>query len=170
MNVYKKYLDTYYIKKENLLNGIFEELLSEDNGGFDETLFVSVGDNYYLNPNDSPLVQSKTLKMKELNDQHDISISNLIGGVANRFEVASWTKQEAQARAYIASNLTVVPLLSGLIISRGRGETLLELSNKIVAAANAYEIGYSSILGNLQAKGRLVVAAKTYMDVQNVLW
>jgi hypothetical protein len=67
-------------------------------------------------------------------------------------EVASWPKQEAEARAVIADETSVTPLIDALVIARGLGETRIELANKIIANADAYAQVVGALLGEYQAK------------------
>lgn len=79
--------------------------------------------------------------------EYNTAIEAMIGQVPHT-ELASWAKQETEAR-----NLTgMTPLIDGLIVSRGLGETKAELAAKIIANADAYAIGYAQVLGAYQAK------------------
>lgn len=72
---------------------------------------------------------------------------SMITGNTPKVESDSWGKQENEAR-----DLTKpTPLIDGLIISRGLGETREELAAKIIANADAYAIYYAKALGEYQA-------------------
>jgi hypothetical protein len=109
----------------------------------------------------------KKEKLESVTKDYEAAVATLVGEVGN-FELASWSKQEQQARAYLNDNTAIVPMLSSLIASRGLSESLLQLSTLIVAKADAYELGYSTILGEYQAKVRAIAAATLVSDALSV--
>jgi uncharacterized protein YgiM (DUF1202 family) len=113
------------------------------------------------------LVQAKTDKLEEVTKVYNASISALVGGT-DKFELASWTKQEAEARAYMADNSVATPMLSALVAARGLGETVANLAKLVIDKANAYQTAYASILGTYQAKQKAIDAAKTVEEVQAI--
>jgi hypothetical protein len=113
------------------------------------------------------LDNAKSAKLEEVKLAYTTSISELVGNV-DRFELASWGTQEAEAKAYIVDNTVATPLLSGMVISRGLGETVLQFSNKIVANSNGYSSVYSTILGTYQAKQKAIAVATTVAEVQAI--
>jgi len=89
---------------------------------------------------------------KQALDEYNTAVEAMIGKVSQA-ELASWAKQEAEAR-----NLTgATPLIDGLIVSRGLAETREELAAKIIANSNAYTAGYAQVLGTYQAKLKAIV-------------
>jgi hypothetical protein len=122
--------------------------------------------------NDAPIIpitleQAKATKLVEVTATYNTAISSLVG-TTDQYELASWAKQEEEARAYIASNTAITPLLSGMIVYRGLGETVLDLSNKIIAKADAYQVAYASILGTYQAKQKAINSAVTVAEAQAI--
>jgi hypothetical protein len=113
------------------------------------------------------LAQAKISKLAEVTKTYNDSISALVGGT-DKFELASWTKQEAEARAYVADNTVATPLLSGLVTARGLGETVAQLANLIIDKANAYETAYANILGTYQAKQKAIDTATTVEEIQAI--
>jgi hypothetical protein len=113
------------------------------------------------------LAEAKSAKLKEVTSTYNASITALAGSI-DKFELVSWTKQESEARAYVADNTVATPLLSGMVITRGLGETVADLANKIIAKADAYQTLYASILGTYQSKQRAIDAATTVDEVNAV--
>jgi hypothetical protein len=113
------------------------------------------------------LANAKTAKLSEVTSEYNASISALVGG-ADKFEIASWTKQEAEARAYIANNSVATPLLSGMVAARGLGETVEQFAKIVIAKADAYQSAYATILGAYQAKQKAIAAAKTVEQVEAI--
>jgi len=84
--------------------------------------------------------------------EYEQSVIAMVGEVPST-EIASWPKQEGEARAYIADpGNAVTPLLEGLVSARGLGETVEGLSLSIISKADSYAVGLSSALGKYQAK------------------
>lgn len=93
------------------------------------------------------VIVNRSRELKHAKLDYDSAIKKLIGDVPNT-ELSSWPKQESEAR-----NLDKeTPLIDGLIVSRGLGETREELAAKIIANADAYAVGYAKVLGEYQAK------------------
>jgi hypothetical protein len=80
-------------------------------------------------------------------------------------EMASWRKQEDEARAYLADNSVSTPTLSALVVARCKGETVLDLATKVVANADAYASVYIPLLGKFQNKMSEITLAKTTADL-----
>ena len=84
-------------------------------------------------------------------------MKNMVGNVTLH-EIASWRKQEEQARAWLADNTVSTPTVDGLLVTRALGETKAELVAKIIANADAYEMAYAPLLGKFQALSRQIDA------------
>jgi hypothetical protein len=113
------------------------------------------------------LTQAKASKLAEATAAYNASISALVGNT-DQYEMTSWSKQEAEARAYMADNTIATPLLSGMVTARGLGETVADLAKIVIAKADAYQAAYASILGAYQAKQKAIAAAKTVEEVQAI--
>lgn len=74
-------------------------------------------------------------------------------------ESLSWQKQEQYARAYIADPTQPAPQLDALALSRGFGETAVQLADKIVTNVAAYETAYFGLLGQYQASKKAIFEA-----------
>jgi hypothetical protein len=93
----------------------------------------------------------KQQALAQAKQDYDNAIKTLIGDVPY-IEIASWDKQEQEARALLADSTVATPFLDGLIVSRGLGETRLELAGKVVANADAYVVGSAQALGEYQKR------------------
>ena len=85
-------------------------------------------------------------------------------------EMTSWKDQEDEARAYVADNTTLTPVLDALVIARGLGETVAELANKVIANADAYRQAYYPLLGKYQSLTNQIALATTVADVEAIVW
>jgi cystathionine beta-lyase/cystathionine gamma-synthase len=113
------------------------------------------------------LEQAKASKLAEVTMEYNNAIYSLVGTI-DQYELASWAKQEEEARAYVEDNTVATPLLSGMVASRGLGETVLEFAHKIIAKSNAYQVAYAVVLGTYQAKQKTIDAATTVEEVQAI--
>ena len=95
------------------------------------------------------LEEMKTDKLSEINAAADKAISTLTAAYPDR-EIATFDKQEAEARAYTAAPATAqTPLLSAL--AQARGIELPELVRRVIAKADAFAVASGSIIGQRQA-------------------
>lgn len=110
----------------------------------------------------------KNNKLQSFSAQYQTAIKAL-AGIVDSTEMASWTKQEGEARAYVADNLTVTPILSAMIVARNMGETVLDLATKIITKSDLYAVAFATILGTYQSKQQLVNSCITVADVLAVV-
>jgi hypothetical protein len=110
---------------------------------------------------------AKKTKLAEIAKVYNEAISALVGNT-DQYEMVSWAKQEAEARAYIADNTIATPLLSGMVAARGLGESVADFAKKIIANADEYKIAYASILGSYQARQKAIAVATTVEEVQAI--
>lgn len=85
--------------------------------------------------------------------QYQSELTSALDSFASESERATWSQQLLEAYNYINAAAStreslVTPMLNGLIINRGLGETKEELANKIIAKATDYAARVSQILGN----------------------
>jgi hypothetical protein len=156
----KYYKDTNNIVYAYELDGSQDHLIG------DKVAMTADEVEAHLNP-PITLERAKAKKLSAITVEYNTSISALVGST-DKFELASWAKQEAEARAYVADNSSPTPLLSGMIIARGLGETVLVLANKIIANADAHQTAYATILGTYQAKQKAITAATTIAEIQAI--
>lgn len=88
------------------------------------------------------LTQVKENKWAEINAGYERAAAAVKAGVPGT-EISSWTKQETEARAYLADSTATTPLIDALATSRGYDKEALVL--KIIEKADAY----AATIGNL---------------------
>lgn len=116
-----------------------------------------------------PLDWHKAMKKREIDlayEQTKLTIS----GPVDPAEMTTWTKQEAEARAYIIDPTTFTPIMDGLLVGRNLGESKLELAQKIIKNADAYTSVFSYTLGRYQARLKELDKATTVFTVEEVRW
>ena len=67
-------------------------------------------------------------------------------------EKISWGKQESEAREYLKDNNAHTPYIDALLASRNKGETKMDLVNKVITKADAYSLFHGTLLGKLHNK------------------
>lgn len=107
-------------------------------------------------------------KKYEITTQYIKDVQKLT--TATDYELASWTKQETQARAWIVDNATVTPIIDALLLTRNMGETKEELINKIIAKSDAYETLYGAILGKFHNREKALEVATTLEELKAISW
>lgn len=109
------------------------------------------------------LEEVKAAKLAEINAAADRAISKLTATYPDR-EIATFDKQEAEARAYSADPTAPTPLLSAL--SQARGVELPELVRRVIAKADAFAVASGSIIGQRQALEDRLNACATLEEVE----
>ncbi len=109
------------------------------------------------------LEEAKAAKLAEINAVADKAIATLTATYPDR-EIATFDKQEAEARAYAADPTAATPLLSAL--SQARGMELPELVRRVIAKADAFAVVCGSIIGQRQALEDRLDACETLEDVE----
>ncbi|MDD3452553.1 hypothetical protein [Sulfurimonas sp.] len=89
------------------------------------------------------------IKIKNINREYETAIAQLIQGTPES-EKNTWSKQEAEARAYIADHTASTPLIDG--IATARGVDRVYLIGKIIEKADAYTVAIAQLTGARQAK------------------
>lgn len=105
-----------------------------------------------------------TFEKKTLERKLEEDIANITQNASN-IEMLSWTTQAELARKCIASNGDDAEALNQLVTARGKGETALELSAKIMASSAAYE---TALLATLGAHQRQIKAIYTNAEETDV--
>lgn len=110
------------------------------------------------------LAESKTTKLAQIKAQYESAIKEMVGDIDNT-EMASWTKQEAEARAWMADNNAVTTIVDNLLIGRNMGESKAEIATKIITKADGYAVAYAQVLGMYHAKQKALEACTTVEEV-----
>lgn len=113
------------------------------------------------------LIESRATKLLLVQNDYETSVKAMNGNT-DPAEMASWTKQEQEARAWIADNTVVTPIIDNLIIGRAMGESKADLVVKIITKADAYTVAYAQVLGAYHAKQKAIEVAKTVAEVEAI--
>lgn len=113
------------------------------------------------------LKDAKQTAAQTITSDYQKAIQAMTGSV-DAAEMASWTKQEAEARAWVADNNTVTPIIDNLLIGRAMGESKADLVAKIIAKADAYAVAYAQLLGAYHAKQKAIEVATTVAEVEAI--
>lgn len=83
-------------------------------------------------------------------------------------EVESWSKQESEARAYVADNTAATPLLTAL--STAREVPLPDLAARVIEKADLFATASGEIIGTRQRCEDLIMAATSSDAVTAISW
>mgnify|MGYP005749159045 FL=1 len=103
------------------------------------------------------LAANKEKALKAAKSEYDQAIKLLVND-APYSEIASWDKQEQEARALLADSTASTPFIDKLVLARGLGETREILAGKIVANADIYASEAARLLGEYQKKVKEIEA------------
>jgi hypothetical protein len=117
-----------------------------------------------------PLEWLKSMKLAEIMGAYERDVAAILQRPADPFEMASWRKQEEEARAYLANAAAPTPVIDGLRAARAKGEDRATLAQKIVARADAFAASYSPTLGKKQAYLDAIDVATTHAAVDAIVW
>lgn len=106
------------------------------------------------------LKDAKQKAAQIISSDYQKAIQAMTGSV-DAAEMASWTKQETEARAWTVDNNAITPIIDNLIIGRAMGESKADLVAKIIAKADGYAIAYAQVLGQYHAKQKALEACTT---------
>ena len=95
--------------------------------------------------------QAKSQKVEELKLQLEKYLDEHITDTPLS-EKLSWSKQESEAREYLKDNNAHTPYIDALLASRNKGETKMDLVNKVITKADAYSLFHGTLLGKLHNK------------------
>lgn len=113
------------------------------------------------------LTEKKDLKHSIIKTDYENAVRAMTGNTDSA-EMASWTKQEQEAHAWIADNAVVTPIIDNLIIGRAIGESKADLVAKIITKADAYTVAYAQVLGAYHAKQKAIEVATTVAEVDAI--
>ena len=111
------------------------------------------------------LDEVKAAQLSEINAAADRAIATLTATYPDR-ELATFDKQESEARAYAADATASTPLLSAL--AQARGIPLDELVRRVLAKADAFAVASGSIIGQRQALEDRLDVCTTVEEVQSI--
>lgn len=88
-------------------------------------------------------------KRNEISKEFEDAVALIKSGYTED-EIKSWDKQENEARAYTADNLSPTPLLDAISASRGKDKATVV--GNVILKADAYAVPYGAALGTKQAR------------------
>lgn len=94
-----------------------------------------------------PKLLSRVELKAAVNQECDLRMSALVASYPAQ-EVATFAKQETEARAYLANNAAATPLIDALATNRGVPKA--ELAARIVAKADAFAVYAGRVIGYRQ--------------------
>jgi len=134
----------YTFKKDDEFN---QDVWLVDDGRFE---LKSDGTHYaFYNEDGTPDLTKETIAdkkttLEDATKTYEKEVAKLTEGVPPS-EVATWTKQELEARSYIADNNAPTPLIESLATARGVDKVYL--INKIIEKADAYASAIGTLTG-----------------------
>lgn len=111
------------------------------------------------------LADAKSTKLSEINTVTDVTIAVLTETYPDR-EIATFDKQESEARAYVADPMSSTPFLSALAVARGI--PLSDLVRRVITKADDFAVASGSIIGQRQALEDRLDACMTLEEVQGI--
>ena len=111
------------------------------------------------------LADAKSTNLSEINTVTDVTIAVLTETYPDR-EIATFDKQESEARAYVADPMSSTPFLSALAVARGI--PLSDLVRRVITKADDFAVASGSIIGQRQALEDRLDACTTVEEVQGI--
>lgn len=155
--------------KKYFIDGNGEHRFAKLDGSEDQYIHEDweyIGEDTEDNPFEFPqtLAEAKSKKLNAINAEYEQNVLNIAN--VGKDEMATWPKQEAEAKAWLADNSSATPVIDNLLIGRSAlGESKAELVAKIIANADAYSVAYPKVLGLYQAKQKALEACTTLEQV-----
>ena len=109
----------------------------------------------------------KNKKLDEINHAFEAEM-RLITSQYPETERLSWDKQEQEARAFLADNTVVTPLLDAITTTRNIDKTTL--AQRIIDKADAYALAVGSAIGKRQYLEDLINLATTIEELEQIKW
>lgn len=164
--------------------GIFSDMLTvEPTFSFEFTSMNYIEQNGTFNVDGKPMTEAqkvevlgvinakavgiawyKQVKFGQFSGAYQEALRAMVGATDSA-EMASWTKQETEARAWVVNNNVITPIIDNLLIGRAMGETKAELVGKIIAKADGYAVAYAQVLGQYHAKQKALDTCTTVKQV-----
>lgn len=92
--------------------------------------------------------------LSKVNQDFTNSVNSLTTSIP-KDEIATWTKQENEARAWLIDNNTPTPLIDAICSSRGVSKEYLV--SKIIEKADAYTVAIGTLTGIRQKQEKLII-------------
>lgn len=131
---------------------LYESLYIEvefDDFHFDSSFTYKIENNEIIK---SERVDSNYLLAK-INQEFTNSVNNLTSSIPSS-EIATWIKQESEAKAWLIDNNVSTPLIDAICTSRGVEKAYLV--DKIILKADAYAVAIGTLTGERQKQEKLI--------------
>lgn len=112
------------------------------------------------------LEQARLSRQSKLTNDFNTAVVALSD--AQPHEMASWRKQEEQARAWNADNTIATPIIDAILATRNLGETKQQFVDIVISNADAYETAYGTMLGKFQNLIKAIKVATTIAEVEAI--
>lgn len=113
------------------------------------------------------LAELKTAKKTEITQAFNATMQQVVGSTPS-YEINSWGKQEAQARAFTAAALSPTLLIDKIAATRGVPKA--ELAARIIVKADLFEPILGSLMGKRQKLEDAVDAATSKTSLAAIIW
>jgi len=117
-------------------------------------------------PYEPTLAELKLQKQAEINMAFEQAMSQVKAGYPDD-EILTWSKQESEARAYLANNTAETPLLDGYVVVKNVPKNLL--AHAIIAKADMFATICGSLVGKRQYLED-VIGNATLTNIQSITW
>ena len=128
---------------------------------------IEVYSEFQPQPPEPTLAELKTAKKAELSRNFEQTIQQITAGYPPN-EIASWSKQEQEARAFTAVALAPTPLIDALANTRGVPKATL--AARIIAKADLFAGISGQLIGKRQGLEDSVEAATSKTALAAIVW
>ena len=125
-----------------------DKLTLREDGNIFTSYLPNMVDGKYVPDMDAEAKAEKESALVNANTEYENQVKALTTGIPES-EKLTWTKQEQEARAYLADSSAVTPLLDGIVASRGVDKDYLVL--KVIEKADMYATTIGYLIGYRQA-------------------
>jgi hypothetical protein len=147
------------------------ELIEVSDEDYDAGVNGRIVNNGELIPFPEPsLDELKATRLASINADFDLFMGEVVAGYPEK-EISSWSKQESEARAYVASNTATTPLIDALTAARNLPKA--ELVNRIIEKADLFATASGQLIGYRQSLEDQINALPenaTADDVKAIVW
>jgi hypothetical protein len=113
-----------------------------------------------------PLAEAKATKLSVINAEYEAAAESARQQTPSS-EVETWSRQEAEARAWVVDGAVATPFVDGIADARGVGR--VDLLHKIIARSDAYALLIASLTGQRQGYEDALKRADTTAEVEAIV-
>jgi hypothetical protein len=104
----------------------------------------------------------------EVIQTYSIRRQRVLDELADQTERVTWGQQLLEANTYLSGQQSAGAFISELVTSRGRSETVEELSSKIINKADSFAKLMAALLGEQKALLDAISAANSFLELENI--